>query len=174
MRPRDGHVAKLLPHTQRHPTKGLILRYALLGAAALTLSLAACAPAGDTSDTATTPDHATIRLELGDAERGRQVFDDLRCWTCHAVEGEEFHEPVASPPTGVVIGSKWDRRLSPDEIADSILAPSHDIDEAYTEGVAKSGKLSRMGAYSHMEVGQLSDLVAYFTQINERVLGESE
>lgn len=118
------------------------------------------------------PPAGGISLPEGDADRGRETYRELHCYTCHAVEGEEFPPQGASPPTGVVLGETWDRRLSDDELVTAIINPSHEIAPEYEKArVTSLGDTSRMGNYADiMTVRQLVDLVAFLREVNERAL----
>ena len=97
-------------------------------------------------------------LAGGDAAAGRRAYLSLKCNTCHTVAGE----PVgAKPPrlAGPQLG-KLQAMQSPEQLADSIAAPSHVISEKPGPWTGPAG--STMGDYTHvMTVRQLMDLIAY-------------
>lgn len=127
-----------------------------------------------------------LELPGGDADRGRQVFMDLQCHTCHRVLGETLPDPVADPAVPVVLGNPADRKTRA-YLAESIIAPSHQFarprpDVIYSEPPIvrqreyediREGELSRMGDFGEvMTVRHLIDLVAYLESMQERSPGE--
>jgi cytochrome c553 len=106
---------------------------------------------------------ATVQLPQGTAKAGRAVFEKARCFTCHEVADENFPHPVLDPPAPRMTATV--AAQPPDEIADSIVAPSHKISGSYT-GVAEGGELSKMGDMAgSLTVQDVADLVAYIRSI---------
>ena len=114
-------------------------------------------------------DYETVMLTLprGSADAGRQTFVDLRCSSCHTVEGDSgLPAPVSDSP-GPPLGPALSDR-PPGSVATAIVAPSHAMSirtspetRANVEGV-----LSPMGDYSDtMTVRQLVDLIAYLDEL---------
>lgn len=104
-----------------------------------------------------------FHLPNGDPQRGQQVFVEMRCHTCHRVQGVELPAPVAEPPVPVVLGGVVYGVRTDGELAASIIDPSHRLAPGYrvTE-VASGGEMSRMGDFSEqMTVRDLVDLVAF-------------
>jgi mono/diheme cytochrome c family protein len=105
-----------------------------------------------------------FRLPAGDAARGRQLFADLECYTCHTVAGENFPEAgrqarqVGPPLTGV--GAHHPAEY----IAESILDP----DAVIVTGPGYTGPDGRsiMPSYADsLTVTQWLDLVAYLKSL---------
>jgi mono/diheme cytochrome c family protein len=103
-------------------------------------------------------------LPAGDAGKGRQVFADLECYKCHAIQGEKFPQPggdaknVGPELTGM--GSHHPAEY----FAESILSPNAVILEGpgYT---GPDGK-SIMPSYADsLSVTQLVDLVAFLKSL---------
>lgn len=120
--------------------------------ALITAALAVAACAGQQ---AATPPEGELFLPVGDAEAGRQAFVELRCYSCHAVQGDEEMPDTTSANLGPEIGEPQaaDTR---DEVANSIISPSHELPPLET------GLMSHMGNYREaMTVQQLIDLVAF-------------
>ncbi len=99
-------------------------------------------------------------LPAGDAEKGRQVFGDLECYKCHAIQGEKFPQAGADAknvgPELTGMGSHHPAEY----FAESILSPNAVILEGpgYT---GPDGK-SIMPSYADsLSVTQLVDLVAF-------------
>jgi L-cysteine S-thiosulfotransferase len=104
-----------------------------------------------------------FHLPSGDAQRGQQLFVDMKCHACHRVEGVELPAPVADPPVPVVLGGIVYGVRTDGELAASIIDPSHRLAPGYrvTE-VASGTERSRMGDFGEaMTVRDLVDLVAF-------------
>ena len=104
-------------------------------------------------------------LPAGDPAAGQQAFVDLKCYTCHEVEGleDELPRPTATPVVGVTLGGVASREPMDGELLTSILNPSHEIYPAGVEEEITSGGESRMANYNDVITAQqLIDLVAFF------------
>jgi mono/diheme cytochrome c family protein len=105
---------------------------------------------------------AGFRLPNGDVERGKAVFAEMRCHTCHRVPGADFPAPTADPPVPVVIGGEVPYTRTDGELVTAIINPSHKIAHGLREELVKRGDASRMPNYGDlMSVRQMIDLVAY-------------
>ena len=132
-------------------------------------ALTACAPVEEPTETDAVPDvqrvePVTVFLPAGNAVDGREAFLAMRCNACHVVPGQNMVSPAA-PRTE--LGPQLDPELASrtrDEIATSIITPSHVIDQSvveYTEGL-----VSPMGDYtSAMTIRQLIDIVAFLQSL---------
>ena len=103
-------------------------------------------------------------LPEGDVERGQQAFAELRCYTCHEVDGleNELPRPTATPVTGVKLGGLAMREPTDGELLTSIVNPSHRIYPAGEEERVTSGDGSRMANLNDvMTAQQMIDLVAF-------------
>ena len=100
-------------------------------------------------------------VTTGDPVAGRQAFSDLKCGTCHRAVGDAlFQHPILEGPE---LGSVQSA-LSANEIADSIVAPSHVV----STNPKEDKSISPMGDYSNvMTVRQLTDLVAFVKALPE-------
>jgi mono/diheme cytochrome c family protein len=103
-------------------------------------------------------------LPTGDAGKGRQVFGDLECYKCHAIQGEKFPQPGGDAknvgPELTAMGSHHPGEY----FAESILSPNAVILEGpgYT---GPDGK-SIMPSYADsLSVTQLVDLVAFLRSL---------
>jgi hypothetical protein len=124
------------------------------GVALLAASVAACVTGPRSS--------SGFRLPAGDAARGRAVFVEMRCHTCHEVAGTELPKPVAEPAVPVRLGGVVPAYRTDGELVTAIINPSHRITGGEDERLVTSGKLSRMGDFSEaMTVRQLVDVVAF-------------
>ena len=97
-------------------------------------------------------------LAMGDPAAGRRAYLKLKCNTCHTVAGEPIG---AKPPrlAGPQLGKSLARQ-SPEQIADSIVAPGHATSKKSGPWQGPAG--STMGDYTNiMTVRQLIDLIAY-------------
>lgn len=116
------------------------------------LVLAACGPESPLG----------FNLPDGDADRGRAAFLELRCNSCHEVEGLEiaYREGLAQ----VTLGGPTTRIKTHGELVTSIINPSHRIAPRYPEEqVTVNGESLMNAAYLNdvMTVQQLVDLVAF-------------
>ncbi|MEX1258261.1 MAG: c-type cytochrome [Gemmatimonadota bacterium] len=115
------------------------------------------------SSVACSTGEARLYLPEGDAAAGRVAFEAMQCYACHEVPGETFPPPHATPPVPVPLGPEVVQKPA-DELAESILAPSHEIPDDL-EGVQRDGR-SRMGDWSEvMTVREWLDIVAYLTSL---------
>lgn len=122
--------------------------------AALAFGAAACAQTRKSSTGFHLPD--------GDVQRGKHVFVDLKCNSCHRVDGVNLPAPVADPPVPVVLGGTVLQVRTDGELAAAIIDPSHRMASGYRLAEVRAGSLSRMGNYSQqMTVRELVDLVAF-------------
>jgi hypothetical protein len=125
------------------------------------LALAGCAGQKST---------AGFRLPDGDPAKGRAVFVDMKCTSCHEVAGEELPAPVADPPVAVVLGGVVSYPRTDGDLLTAIVAPSHRFERRDGTGVVSSGGLSRMGDFGDaLTVRDLVDLVAYLHSTYEVV-----
>ena len=102
--------------------------------------------------------------EGGDPARGQEAFVDLRCTSCHEVDGLEdvLPRPTAVPAVGVKLGGLAMREPTDGELVTSIINPSHRLYPAGEEERITSGDQSRMANLNEvMTVQQLLDLVAF-------------
>jgi sulfur-oxidizing protein SoxX len=110
-----------------------------------------------------------FHLPDGDPVKGKAVFADQKCHSCHRVDGVDFPAPVADPPLAVRLGGQVYQVKTDGELASAILDPSHRISVYPPEGMT-SGKLSRMGDFSESVTGRdVIDLVAFLQSRYERV-----
>ena len=114
----------------------------------------------------------SLYLPEGDVQAGEQVFEQLECFSCHAVEGEDYPAPTVITPTYVTLGSSQHSR---NYLIESIITPSHQFatpkpppgQNAGEENI-KRGEESRMASYSkQITVQQLLDLVAYLEYLEK-------
>lgn len=99
-----------------------------------------------------------FRLPDGDMARGKQAFLDLKCHTCHKVEGEDLPAPTAFHLT---LGGTTTRVKTYGELVTSIINPSHVIAPQY-QAQLTAANLSPMPEFNHlMTVAQMIDLVAF-------------
>lgn len=100
-----------------------------------------------------------FRLPDGDADKGKAAFVELKCYTCHQVEG------VAALPAptafNLTLGGETARVKTYGELVTSIINPSHVISEPYRRQLTDA-KLSPMPEFNRtMTVEQVIDLVAF-------------
>ncbi len=98
-------------------------------------------------------------LPQGDANAGREAFIQLKCVTCHTVNGDStLPAPISANPGPML--RKWKGDVACGEVMDAIVSPSHRI-----KGELAEGQDSHMGDFSSvMTVRQLIDITAYLTE----------
>jgi mono/diheme cytochrome c family protein len=121
--------------------------------------------AGISQNTARSPEQYSARpsyLTMGDPTAGRRAYLALKCNTCHTVAAEPIGRKspsFAGPQLGKSVALQ-----SPEQIADSIVAPRHAISKK--PGPWQGSRRSNMGDYAGiMTVQQLIDLVAYLRSL---------
>lgn len=131
-------------------------------ACALVVAVAGC--------TAERKSSAGFRLPDGDAEQGRVVFAEMKCYSCHEVRGhDEFPAPIAEPSVPVALGGRFAHIPGDGDLVTSIIHPSHKISSRYAHAMVMAGSSSRMGDFSEsMSVRDLIDLVAFLHTVYER------
>jgi L-cysteine S-thiosulfotransferase len=107
---------------------------------------------------------AGFRLPDGDAERGKAVFLELKCHTCHTVQGTDI--PLPSKEYAyvrvVVLGGEVQRVKTYGELVTSIINPSHSLAPGYPKELITKDNQSAMTNFNDtMTVQQLIDLVAF-------------
>jgi mono/diheme cytochrome c family protein len=107
---------------------------------------------------------AGFRLPDGDAERGKAVFLELKCHTCHTVQGTDI--PLPSKEYAyvrvVVLGGEVQRDKTYGELVTSIINPSHSLAPGYPKELITKDNQSAMTNFNDtMTVQQMIDLVAF-------------
>ena len=104
-----------------------------------------------------------FRLPEGDSGRGKQAFVDLKCVTCHSVEGVNFGTNNVIGRLNIVLGGETPMVKTYGQLVTSIINPSHIVSYRYKEQLAaEEGKLSPMPEFNKtMTVEQMIDLVAF-------------
>lgn len=94
----------------------------------------------------------------GDVARGRQLFVDYGCHSCHRVEGEAFSEEAGSGGVGPDL-TGMGAHHPPAYFAEAILNPDAILIEG--DGYISETNTSTMPVYPDMTLAQLGDIVAY-------------
>jgi hypothetical protein len=98
-------------------------------------------------------------LPAGDVAAGRQAFIDLKCYTCHAMQGEQFPlKPGESATAGPDLTGMAAHHPSA-YLVESILNPSAVLVEG--PGYIGGDNRSIMPSYPDLTAAQLIDLLAY-------------
>jgi mono/diheme cytochrome c family protein len=109
-------------------------------------------------------DHATsagwrLRWPAGDPRKGRDAFVRFECYSCHAVQGEQFPAVGPRDTLGPEL-SQMGPLHEPEYFVDAIVNPGATIEAG--RGYEAADGSSKMPAYSDsMTVQELIDLVAY-------------
>lgn len=111
---------------------------------------------------------AGFHLPDGDPVKGKQVFLEHRCNSCHEVAGVAMEKPVAEPAVEVRLGGKVYTHPTDGVLATAILHPSYRV--AGPQEAVMSGKLSRMGDFTDsMTLRDMIDVVAFLQSTYEEV-----
>src|SRR5262245_34522048 len=103
-----------------------------------------------------------FRLPDGDADKGRALFVELRCHTCHYVDVRDLPAPPMEINPPVVLGGPTLRERTDGELVSAIINPSHSIAPGYPRDLVMAAGKSRMKDYNDtLTVRQLTDLVAF-------------
>lgn len=113
----------------------------------------------------------------GNAAAGKVVFENLQCFSCHEVVGEDYPEPTAITPTYVALGQRA-KPLTRESLFESIIAPSHEFAQPrppeklpFGTDTVKIAGHSRMTDFSaQMTVRELIDLVAYLESLQREAV----
>jgi sulfur-oxidizing protein SoxX len=126
----------------------------IVGVAVLFVAAAACNSGRHSS--------AGFRLPAdGDPTRGKAVFVELKCHTCHQVHGVDLPRPTVQPPIPVVLGGEVPGEVADGYLVTSIIYPSYTLAH-YPKHLITSADQSRMPSYSDsVTVRQLTDVVAF-------------
>jgi len=97
----------------------------------------------------------------GDAVRGRAVYEEYGCASCHVVQGETFAQQGSNPgPELTGMGAHH----PPGYFVESIVNPNAIVVEG--AGYAGPTGLSTMPSYPDMSLVDLTDVVAYLSSLN--------
>jgi mono/diheme cytochrome c family protein len=101
----------------------------------------------------------------GDPAKGREVFVKLQCYSCHAVQGEQFPDPSGDiGPELAAMGPQHDAAY----FAEAIINPSVVIEAG--NGYEAADGTSKMPSYNDLvTVQEVVDLVAYLTGLKPAV-----
>ena len=103
-----------------------------------------------------------FRLPDGDAEKGRQVFAEKQCASCHMIEGLEELRSDAEPEMTIMIGGMTTQVATYGQLVTSVINPSHKIARSYRSDEFSEDGVSKMRNYNDvMTVNELIDLVAF-------------
>ena len=112
---------------------------------------------------------AGFHMPDGDPVKGRQVFLEHRCNSCHEVAGVALDRPVADPPVPVRLGGKVYTAPTDGVLATAILHPSYRLANGPYQLVT-SGRLSRMGDFTDtMTLREMIDVVAFLQSTYEEI-----
>lgn len=127
---------------------------ALLAGCAV-LALSGCRPAATSG--------RGFQLPPGTPAMGKQAFIDLKCYTCHRVEGIADLPPPTQPPEKIVVlGGEVAQVRTYGRLMTAIIHPSQSISEKMIARPEKQSKESPMPSVNEiMTVEQLINLIAF-------------
>lgn len=112
-----------------------------------------------------------FRLPDGNAAKGKTAFVELKCYTCHKVDGVELPGPVVVKHPPVMIGGEVAHIKTYGELVTSIIHPSHRLSAETKKEWEVDGKLSPMPDFNRvMTVEQMIDLVAFLQSHYRRLI----
>jgi mono/diheme cytochrome c family protein len=124
--------------------------------AAALLVVVACAWAGCTGRRSP----SQFSLPAGDVDAGKAAFVDLKCYTCHTVEGVDLPPAVSATP--VKLGGRKPLPPTTGDLSTDIIMPSSHFAEGYPASQVQDGAASKMPDLTRqMTIRQLADLVAF-------------
>ena len=164
---------------------------AALCAAALGIALGAILPASAQDHRAHAPAPASQRITMdalhaaggtppgwrftlppGDAAAGRRAFVELKCYTCHAIKGEQFPlAPGESATAGPDLTGMGGHHPA-EYLAESIVNPNAVLVDA--PGYIGGDGRSIMPPNPDMTIGQLTNLVAYLKSLGGEAAGHHD
>lgn len=101
-------------------------------------------------------------LPPGSVDAGKMAFLELRCNSCHSVEGHVEHAPTEAGAIHVQLGGTVSRVKTYADLVTSIINPSHKLSRGLNTMTATAEGTSRMPVYNDvMTVQQLVDLTAF-------------
>lgn len=112
-----------------------------------------------------------FRLPDGNVEKGKAAFIELKCHSCHTVDGVTLPPPTVSKSKAIAIGGEVTRIKTYGELVTAIIHPSHRLSADVKKQWEIDGKLSPMPDYNRvMTVEQMINLVTFlqsrYTQLN--------
>jgi len=141
-------------------------RLTVLICGALLLALSACSQEGK-------PVRGFV-LPPGDADQGKQVFLQFKCYRCHEIPDVDLPDRDFEPPFVVSIGGKVHRVKNYGELMTAVVYPDHVITAKYARMLEEAGKetgLTPMPYFGdEMTVTELTNLVEFLHGQYERLM----
>ena len=105
------------------------------------------------------PQHAARATAFDAAQKGREAFAKLECYSCHEVKGETFPAPTEEGKVGPELSAMGPLH-DPDYFAEALINPSAVIEQG--KGFQAPDGSSKMPSFNDsMTVQELIDLVAF-------------
>ena len=114
----------------------------------------------------------TLKIPEGDAEEGRYVFEDMKCYQCHKIVGEEFPIDKEEEGVGPDLNGIGDVQTL-EYLVESILNPNAIIIQG--KGYTGDDGLSKMPEYHDtLTIRGLLDIAAYLSSLKTGQTDEKE
>lgn len=99
----------------------------------------------------------------GNIERGQKAFVDLKCYTCHRVDGvASLPAPEVAAEKVVMLGGEVARLRTYGDLVTSVIHPSYDVSVAIPGMAKEEKKISPMKPVNDtMTVTQMLDIVTF-------------
>lgn len=118
-----------------------------------------------------TPEGWIFRWPRGDAAKGRAVFANLECYSCHEVKGEKFPAPTDKGRIGPEL-SMMGPLHEAEYFAEAIINPGAVIEKG--KGYQASDGTSKMPSFNEsLSVQELVDLVAFLKGLKPPASGSA-
>lgn len=103
-----------------------------------------------------------FRLPEGNVDKGKAAFVELKCYSCHTVDGVQLPDHSVQKHKPVPIGGDVARIKTYGELVTAVIHPSHKLSVEAKKEWEVDGKLSPMPDYnSAMTVQQMTDIVTF-------------
>lgn len=112
----------------------------------------------------------------GDAVRGRQVFIDFNCHTCHTIPDVELPAVNVPASTVLALGVRAHRVRRYGDLITAVIYPDHVVSPKYLAAMKAAGREDEVVAMprftDRMTVAQLIDLVEFLHAQYSRLLSQ--
>lgn len=110
-------------------------------------------------------------MPAGDADRGKAAFVQLKCHTCHNVDGIELPAPPENSVKLLTLGGDVNRPRTYGELVTSIIHPQRSVSEQLSPEQLLAAQLTPMpNVNREMTVAQLVDLVTFLEPTYRRLV----
>lgn len=99
-------------------------------------------------------------LPQGDVARGRKAFVEMKCCTCHRVDGvADLPAPTVAPGKVVLLGGEVIRLRTYGDLVTAVIHPSHELTVRLPGPATKDSAMPQVN--DTMTVAQMVDIVTF-------------